>query len=401
MLKNKKIALYVSGGIAVYKVVDLMRSFIKEGATVRVAMTESATKFVTPMTFQILSQHEVHVDTFSERDPSHVAHVDMSDWADVSVVAPATANTIAKMAHGLADNFVNSALLATATPIFVVPAMNTDMFENKATQENIRTLKDRGIVVVDPDTGFLAEGYEGKGRYPENSRILEELKELLISKENLPLSGYNVLVSAGGTKERIDPVRYITNDSSGKTGHAIAEAAYEQGANVTLVTASDLPASRGIKTIRVDSAHEMFNAINERFEDLNILIMSAAVSDYGVADAATSKMKKESDSDTVSIELKENPDILKTMGMHKKDQFLVGFAAETENLEEYAKKKLVEKNLDMIVANNVGKADTGFDSDDNEVLILTKDLKRQEVPKTSKVNIANLLINKILEEINA
>ena len=305
------------------------------------------------------------------------------------------------MAHGLADNFVNSALLATATPIFVVPAMNTDMFENKATQENIRTLKDRGIVVVDPDTGFLAEGYEGKGRYPENSRILEELKELLISKENLPLSGYNVLVSAGGTKERIDPVRYITNDSSGKTGHAIAEAAYEQGANVTLVTASDLPASRGIKTIRVDSAHEMFNAINERFEDLNILIMSAAVSDYGVADAATSKMKKESDSDTVSIELKENPDILKTMGMHKKDQFLVGFAAETENLEEYAKKKLVEKNLDMIVANNVGKADTGFDSDDNEVLILTKDLKRQEVPKTSKVNIANLLINKILEEINA
>lgn len=400
MLKNKKIALYVSGGIAVYKVVDLMRSLIKEGAVVRVAMTESATKFVTPMTFQILSQHEVHVDTFSEKDPSHVAHVDMSDWADISVVAPATANTIAKMAHGLADNFVTSALLATATPVFVVPAMNTDMFENKATQENIRTLRDRGIDVVDPDTGFLAEGYEGKGRYPENSRILEELKELLIYKENLPLKGYNVLVSAGGTKERIDPVRYITNDSSGKTGHAIAEAAYEKGANVTLVTASELPAPRAIKTIRVDSAHEMFDAINECFEDLDILIMSAAVSDYGVADAATSKMKKESDSDTVLIELKENPDILKTMGMHKKDQFLVGFAAETENLEEYAKKKLVEKNLDMIVANNVGKAGTGFDSDDNEVLILTKDLKKQEVPKTSKVNIANLLIDKVLEELN-
>lgn len=397
MLKNKKIALYVTGGIAVYKVVDLMRSFIKEGATVRVAMTESAAKFVTPMTFQILSQHEVHMDTFQETDPSHVAHVDISDWADVSVVAPATANTIAKLAYGLADNFVSAALLATATPVFVVPAMNTDMFENKATQKNIQTLKDRDFYVVDPDTGFLAEGYEGKGRYPENTRILEELEGFILSKEEGPLSGLKVLVSAGGTKERIDPVRYITNDSSGKTGHAIAKSAYSYGADVTLVTASNLPAAKAINTIRVDSAVEMFGAINERFDDVDVLIMSAAVSDYKVANAASSKMKKDDDSSPVVIELEENPDILKTMGTKKKDQFVVGFAAETENLEVYAKKKLVEKNLDLIVANYVGREDTGFDSDDNEVLILTKELDRQEVSKTSKANIANILMDKIVE----
>lgn len=399
MLKDKKIALYVTGGIAVYKVVDLMRSFIKAGAEVRVAMTESASKFVAPMTFQILSQNEVYIDTFSEKDPSHVAHVDISDWADISIVAPATANTIAKMVYGLADNFVTSALLATASPTFVVPAMNTDMFKNKATQENIQTLTNRGIYVVDPDTGFLAEGYEGKGRYPENERILEELEAFVLSKEeSLPLKDYKILVSAGGTKERIDPVRYITNDSSGKTGHAIAKAAYQYGADVTLVTASNLSAPEAIQRVQVDSADEMFEAIDERFEDLDILIMSAAVSDYGVADAATSKMKKEDDSDPVVIELKENPDILKTMGQKKSNQFLVGFAAETDHLEEYATKKLTEKNLDIIVANEVGKEDTGFDSDDNQVLILTKDHTRLEVPKTSKTNIAKILLDKIVEE---
>ncbi|HLR88281.1 MAG TPA: bifunctional phosphopantothenoylcysteine decarboxylase/phosphopantothenate--cysteine ligase CoaBC [Atopostipes sp.] len=399
MLKDKKIALYVTGGIAVYKVVDLMRSFIKAGAEVRVAMTESAAKFVAPMTFQILSQNEVYIDIFSEKDPSHVAHVDISDWADISVVAPATANTIAKMVYGLADNFVTSALLATASPTFVVPAMNTDMFENKATQENIQTLTNRGIYVVDPDTGFLAEGYEGKGRYPENERILEELEAFVLSKEeSLPLKDYKILVSAGGTKERIDPVRYITNDSSGKTGHAIAKAAYQYGADVTLVTASNLSAPEAIQRVQVDSADEMFEAIDKRFEDLDILIMSAAVSDYGVADAATSKMKKENDSDPVVIELKENPDILKTMGQKKSNQFLVGFAAETDHLEKYATKKLIEKNLDIIVANEVGKEDTGFDSDDNQVLILTKDHTRLEVPKTSKTNIAKILLDKIVEE---
>lgn len=401
MLKDKNIALYVTGGIAVYKVVDLMRSFIKEGANVRVAMSESATKFVAPLTFQILSRHEVYIDTFTEKDPSHVAHVDISDWAEFSVVAPATANTIAKMTYGIADNFLTSALLATKTPILVVPAMNTDMYENLATQENIQTLKNRGIYVVEPDTGFLAEGYEGKGRYPENSRILEELNAfILMHSLDLPLKNKKVIVSAGGTKERIDPVRYITNDSSGKTGHAIAEAAYYNGAEVVLVTASNLNSPAGIETIRVDSANEMFDAINERFTDSDILIMSAAVSDYGVANAADSKIKKQDNEDMTTLRLIENPDILKTMGQKKEKQFLVGFAAETDNLEEYAHKKLDEKNLDMIVANEVGHDDRGFDADTNQVVMLTAGGKRIPISLTTKTNIADLLINQIITEMN-
>lgn len=401
LLKDKNIALYVTGGIAVYKVVDLMRSFIKKGANVQVAMTESATKFVSPLTFQILSRQEVYVDTFDEKNPEIVAHVNISDWADVSVVAPATANTIAKMAHGIGDNFVTSALLATKSPVFVVPAMNTDMYENPATQNNIKLLKNRNIQFVEPDYGFLAEGYEGKGRFPENERIVEELSDFILSRtEDLPLKGQKILVSAGGTKERIDPVRYITNDSSGKMGHAVAEAAYYEGAEVTLVTASELPAPSGIETVRVDSALELFDEIDTRFDQTDVLIMAAAVSDYRVANEADSKMKKMDDSGPVTIELTENPDILKTMGDKKKEQFLVGFAAETDHLEKYAKKKLKEKNLDIIVANEVGRSDRGFNADENQVILFTADGDRIDVPLTAKSEVANIIIRKVIEDLN-
>lgn len=401
MLKDKNIALYVTGGIAVYKVVDLMRSFIKQGANVRVAMTESATQFVSPLTFQILSTHEVHIDTFDERNPEIVAHVNLSDWADISVVAPATANSIAKIAHGIGDNFVTSALLATRTPIFIVPAMNTDMYENPATQANIETLKSRNVQFVEPDFGFLAEGYEGKGRYPENDRIIEELSDFILSKtEDLPLKSRKVIVSAGGTIERIDPVRYITNDSSGKMGHAIAEAAYKSGADVTLVTASKLQTPNGINTIRVNSAKDMYDEINQRFDEVDVLVMAAAVSDYRVANAADSKMKKDDSSEPVTIELTENPDILKTMGSKKKDQFLVGFAAETDNLEVYAKKKLKEKNLDIIVANEVGQSDRGFNADENQVIIFTVSGERIDIPLTAKSEVANILVDKLIEELD-
>ena len=401
LLKDKNIALYVTGGIAVYKVVDLMRSFIKRGANVQVAMTESATKFVSPLTFQILSRQEVYVDTFDEKNPEIVAHVNISDWADVSVVAPATANTIAKMAHGIGDNFVTSALLATKSPVFVVPAMNTDMYENPATQNNIKLLKNRNIQFVEPDYGFLAEGYEGKGRFPENERIVEELSDFILSRtEDLPLKGQKILVSAGGTKERIDPVRYITNDSSGKMGHAVAEAAYYEGAEVTLVTASELPAPSGIETVRVDSALELFDEIDTRFDQTDVLIMAAAVSDYRVANEADSKMKKMDDSGPVTIELTENPDILKTMGDKKKEQFLVGFAAETDHLEKYAKKKLKEKNLDVIVANEVGRSDRGFNADENQVILFTADGDRIDVPLTAKSEVANIIISKVIEDLN-
>ena len=401
LLKDKNIALYVTGGIAVYKVVDLMRSFIKKGANVQVAMTESATKFVSPLTFQILSRQEVYVDTFDEKNPEIVAHVNISDWADVSVVAPATANTIAKMAHGIGDNFVTSALLATKSPVFVVPAMNTDMYDNPATQNNIKLLKNRNIQFVEPDYGFLAEGYEGKGRFPENERIVEELSDFILSRtEDLPLKGQKILVSAGGTKERIDPVRYITNDSSGKMGHAVAEAAYYEGAEVTLVTASELPAPSGIETVRVDSALELFDEIDTRFDQTDVLIMAAAVSDYRVANEADSKMKKMDDSGPVTIELTENPDILKTMGDKKKEQFLVGFAAETDHLEKYAKKKLKEKNLDVIVANEVGRSDRGFNADENQVILFTADGDRIDVPLTAKSEVANIIIRKVIEGLN-
>lgn len=401
LLKDKNIALYVTGGIAVYKVVDLMRSFIKKGANVQVAMTESATKFVSPLTFQILSRQEVYVDTFDEKNPEIVAHVNISDWADVSVVAPATANTIAKMAHGIGDNFVTSALLATKSPVFVVPAMNTDMYDNPATQNNIKLLKNRNIQFVEPDYGFLAEGYEGKGRFPENERIVEELSDFILSRtEDLPLKGQKILVSAGGTKERIDPVRYITNDSSGKMGHAVAEAAYYEGAEVTLVTASELPAPSGIETVRVDSALELFDEIDTRFDQTDVLIMAAAVSDYRVANEADSKMKKMDDSGPVTIELTENPDILKTMGDKKKEQFLVGFAAETDHLEKYAKKKLKEKNLDIIVANEVGRSDRGFNADENQVILFTADGDRIDVPLTAKSEVANIIIRKVIEDLN-
>lgn len=401
LLKDKNIALYVTGGIAVYKVVDLMRSFIKKGANVQVAMTESATKFVSPLTFQILSRQEVYVDTFDEKNPEIVAHVNISDWADVSVVAPATANTIAKMAHGIGDNFVTSALLATKSPVFVVPAMNTDMYENPATQNNIKLLKNRNIQFVEPDYGFLAEGYEGKGRFPENERIVEELSDFILSRtEDLPLKGQKILVSAGGTKERIDPVRYITNDSSGKMGHAVAEAAYYEGAEVTLVTASELPAPSGIETVRVDSALELFDEIDTRFDQTDVLIMAAAVSDYRVANEADSKMKKMDDSGPVTIELTENSDILKTMGDKKKEQFLVGFAAETDHLEKYAKKKLKEKNLDIIVANEVGRSDRGFNADENQVILFTADGDRIDVPLTAKSEVANIIIRKVIEDLN-
>lgn len=400
MLKNKNIALYVTGGIAVYKVIDLMRTFIKKGANVRVAMTKSATKFINPLTFQVLSKNEVHIDTFYESNPEHLAHIDIADWTDIAVLAPATANTIAKVAHGLADNFVSSALLATKAPIFIVPAMNTDMYENQATQANIQTLSDREIKVMTPDTGFLAEGYEGKGRFPEQERILDELENYILHHTpDLPLAGYNFLVSAGGTKERIDPVRYITNDSSGKMGYAIAKAAYYQGAKVTLVTTSDQALPQAIEKIKVTSAEEMYQAIDQSFSTTDVLVMAAAVSDYKVTHQSPAKIKKEQASEKMTIELTENPDIVKTMGQKKEKQLVIGFAAETENIEDYAYKKLQQKKLDMIVANDVSRKDTGFNVDYNEVLILTKNNERFAIPRQTKDQIAEILVDKIISEL--
>lgn len=396
MLKGKKIGLYVTGGIAVYKVVDLMRELIKQGAEVKVSMTESAAEFVSPLTFQVLSKNTVYIDTFMEDDPNVVNHIHFADWADYSLIAPLTANTLAKLAHGLADNFLTSALLASTNPVFAVPAMNSNMYANPVTKKNRQVLRERNVYLMEPDTGFLAEGYSGKGRFPEKTRIIEEF-EIFIREhtEDLPLKGKKVLVTAGGTKERIDPVRYITNDSSGKMGHSLAEAAWNMGADVVLVTASELPVASKFKKVSVESAKEMYDAVSTHFETADVLVMSAAVSDYTPTTVAENKMKKQ---DNMTLEFEKNPDILKEMGKRKKEgQCLVGFAAETERLEEYAQKKLKEKKVDMIVANDVGKKDRGFNSDENEVVFFSNESDPVTIKLKKKTEVANDIMSWIVE----
>lgn len=388
----------MTGGIAIYKAVDLMRTLIKKGAQVQVAMTPAACEFVSPLLFEKLSKHEVLVDTFTESHPETVAHIDFATHADFAIVAPATANTLAKMAHGLADNMVTSALLATTCPIFTVPAMNENMYQHPATQENITTLANRGVYLITPDRGFLAEGYEGQGRFPEKERIVEEFEVFVRNHlANLPLADKKVLITAGGTQEALDPVRVLTNRSSGKMGHALATAAFYAGAEVTLVTASALPVHSGIKTIRTTSARDMYRKVAEFFDTTDVLIMAAAVSDYYVKNRSDQKMKKKG---AVTLELAENPDILKAMGQKKKDQFVIGFAAETEHLETYAAKKLAEKNLDAIIANSVAKKTSGFDVDENAGVLMTAAGSVQEFSVMSKQQMAEEIIDYIANQLD-
>ncbi|MCC5888962.1 MAG: bifunctional phosphopantothenoylcysteine decarboxylase/phosphopantothenate--cysteine ligase CoaBC [Alkalibacterium sp.] len=399
MFKGKKIALYVTGGIAVYKVVDLMRELIKNGAEVRVAMTPSACEFVSPLTFQVLSRHFIYLNTFEENDPEVVNHINIADWSDLALVAPASANTIAKLSAGLADNFVTSALLATTAPVFIVPAMNANMYKNTVTQENIEKLKNRGHYVMTPDKGFLAEGYEGEGRFPEKTRILDELKQAMRDQDmRLPLKGKTIIITAGGTKERIDPVRFISNDSSGKMGHALAEAAWRQGATVKLITTSQLETPGYIERLAVESAAEMYNEVHTLFKEADALVMAAAVSDYSPKNVEKKKMKKQNE---LTLELKKNPDILMEMGRIKApQQCLIGFAAETDNIIEYAKEKLTAKHADLIVANDVGKTDRGFNVDSNEVTLVSHTDEPKVISLQEKSKIAGEIINWLIEYYN-
>lgn len=399
MIEGKKIALYVTGGIAVYKVVDLLRELIKKGAEVRVAMTTSACEFVSPLTFQVLSKYTVYTNTFTEDNPEVVNHINIADWSDFSVVAPLTANTLAKLANGIADNFVTSALLATTNPVFAVPTMNANMYTNPVTQENIERLKTRNYKVMTPDTGFLAEGYSGQGRYPEKSRIIEELESYIHSVSNaLPLKGKKVIVTAGGTKERIDPVRYISNDSSGKMGHALAIEAWKQGADVTLVSASQLESPAYIARVQVESAQDMQDAVLKEFDHSDAVIMAAAVSDYAPVKMEEQKMKKK---DELTLQFKKNPDILKDLGQKKKTgQVLIGFAAETHELLNYAEEKLTAKNADLIVANQVGVKDRGFNVDQNEVTLLSKNNPPRTISLRNKSDISAEIIEWLINFMN-
>jgi phosphopantothenoylcysteine decarboxylase/phosphopantothenate--cysteine ligase len=373
-LRGRKIVVGVTGGIAAYKAAALVSRLTQRGADVRVIMTESAVKFVAPLTFQTLSRNPVYTDIFDERDPAVVSHIDLADHADLFIVAPATANIIAKMAHGLADDMLSTTLLATTAPILVAPAMNVHMYAHPAVQANLRLLAERGVRFVEPGTGQLACGYVGKGRLAEPETIADAAEELLAERPReaasgeRPLAGRRVVVTAGGTIERIDPVRYITNDSSGKMGIAVAEAARDLGAEVTLVAARvSAPLPEGVEIVRAESAEDMLDAVMARFDAADIVVKAAAVADYRPAVRHASKMKKKAD--RLALELEKTPDILAEAGRRKTRQLVIGFAAETENLEANAMDKLRRKNCDLIVANDVTAPGAGFGADTNTVAV--------------------------------
>lgn len=392
MLKGKTILLGVSGSIAAYKAAALCSKLRQAGADVRVVMTKSAAQLVQPMTFQALSRHHVMVDTFDERDAEAISHIDVAARADLAIVAPASANILAKMANGIADDMLSTTLLAVTSTVLVAPAMNVHMYEHPATQRNLEILRERGVRFVDPTEGELACGDIGKGKMAEPEFILAAIEKLLNSDK--PLAGRRVLVTAGGTMERIDPVRYITNDSSGKMGFAIAEAARDMGADVTLVYGlTHTPVPAGVRAVSARSAEDMLNAVLSRVNDVDVVIKAAAVADYRPAEQAAQKLKK--NDSTMTLTLVKNPDILQTIGALPSHPFLVGFAAETESLADYAMDKLRRKNCDLLVANDVSKEGAGFGTDTNIVSVFDRDGLAGEWPLLSKREVAERLLKLI------
>lgn len=396
MLKGKKIVLGVTGGIAVYKAVDLVSRLRKQGCEVRVVMTEHAQQFVTPLTFKEISGNQVAVSMWSSNQEFNVEHIALANWADAFVVAPATANIIAKMAYGLADDLLSTTLLAAQAPIVVCPAMNTGMYENAATQENIAKLKSRGVTVMPPAVGKLACGTSGAGRLPEPQEIVEFLNAFFAKREG-DLRGLKVLVTAAGTREPIDPVRFVGNRSSGKMGYAVAQMAAERGAEVLLISGpSALSIPANVKAIKVETTNEMLKACLESYDKVDIVIKAAAVADYRPRDVAEQKIKKKTD-DALTVVMDKNPDILKTLGAKKTHQVLVGFAAETQNLLENARDKVVKKNLDMIVANDVTAAGAGFNADTNIVKFLFANGEVRSLEQMPKVDVANCILDEALK----
>ncbi|MCG1020595.1 bifunctional phosphopantothenoylcysteine decarboxylase/phosphopantothenate--cysteine ligase CoaBC [Sutcliffiella horikoshii] len=394
MLKNKKILLCVTGGIAVYKAVALTSKLVQQSAEVKVIMSQSACKFVTPLSFQALSRNDVFTDTFEEKNPAVISHIDLADWADVVLVAPATANVIGKLANGLADDMITTTLLASTAPVWIAPAMNVHMYDHPAVKENMDRLASFGYRFIEPGEGFLACGYVGKGRLEEPETIVEGLIRFFQKHEDRTLAGKRVLVTAGPTVEKVDPVRFFTNRSTGKMGYAIAEVAASLGADVTLVSGpTQLPDPQNVKTVRVESAQEMYDAVMDNFGQTDVVIKSAAVADYRPKYVSDIKMKKQ-DGDSV-LELERTQDILKALGERKTHQLLVGFAAETNNVEEYAKGKLIKKNLDFVVANNVTVSGAGFGTETNLVTIYKKDGTSTSLPMMTKRDVAFALLEEV------
>ena len=395
MLTGKHVVLGVTGGIAAYKACEVVSRLRKLHAEVDVIMTENATKLVQPLTFETLSCRPVCVDTFSRTETWDVKHISLAQKADVMVVAPATANIMAKMAHGIADDMLSITLLATKAPILIAPAMNTGMWTAAATQQNLQILRDRGVKTVGPGSGFLACGDSGDGRMSEPVDIVEAICAILCP--NRDLEGLKVLVTAGPTVERIDPVRYLTNDSSGKMGYALAQAAQERGAEVTLLTGPvHIPVPQGVRAVPVTSTMSLYNAMMEHCEQQDIIVQAAAPADYRVENPADQKIKKQ-DGEALVLTLVENPDIAKAVGERKHPgQILVGFAAETQNVLANAQKKLSKTNLDLIVANDVTAEGAGFGVDTNIVTLVTAD-GVTALPKMSKHDVADRIWDKALE----
>ncbi len=392
MLKGRRIVLGVTGGIAVYKAAELVRELVRSGAEVYVVMTRSAQAFVTPLTFQTLSGHPVVTELFNLIEESEIGHIALADRAEVLVIVPATANIIGKIAAGIADDMLTTIVMATKAPVLLAPAMNVHMWENSICQENIARLRARGYHFIDPESGELACGYEGKGRLADTLEIVEEIRVILSPKD---LAGETVLVTAGPTEEAIDPIRFITNHSSGKMGFALAQASQRRGAQVTLVggpTAFPHPAR--VKYISVRSAVEMREAVLQNLEKASLLLMAAAVSDYRPKQKASEKIKKIASS--MVVELERNPDILRESGRRKGRRLIVGFAAETENLLDNARRKLEEKNLDLIVANDVTLPGAGFAGDTNIVKLLDRSGKVEELPLMSKEGLADQILDRIV-----
>lgn len=394
-LTGKEIVLGVTGGIAAYKSAEIVSRLRHSGANVHVIMTRNATEFVAPLTFQTLSANQVVTDTFEAPEYWNVEHVALAKLADIFVVAPATANILAKMASGIADDMLSTTLLATKAQILVAPAMNTGMWTAPATQNNVKVLKERGVRMIGPECGILACGDQGAGRMSEPETIVGEICRILSRKQDY--EGKKVLITAGATRERLDPVRFITNDSSGKMGFAIAEAARDRGAEVTVIRGSvtaEIPA--GIRMIQIESARELYDAMMQKVPEQDVIIQAAAVSDYRPAEQKDRKIKKESGSDLILI-LTENPDIAKAVGEQKKPgQTLVGFAAETDDLLKNAKSKLEKKKLDLIVANDVTKPGAGFNVDTNIAVLITSDGSTEE-PLQTKRQLAERILDKVLE----
>ena len=388
MLENKNILIGITGGIAAYKICTLIRLYRKAGANVRVVLTPNALNFVTKLTLQTLSNNEVYVDNFEidEYKPEHIALTE----ADIFVIAPASANTIGKIANGICDNLLLSTACAFSKPILIAPAMNENMWNNPFVQENMSKLKKHGYHIVDPETGFLACGTNGVGRMKEAEEIFDRTVEIF--SENKKLKGKKILITAGGTREKIDPVRYITNASSGKMGLALADNAYRMGADVTLV--STFKADKPYKNIVTETALEMEKSVKENLSGQDCVIMAAAVSDYRVENCAENKIKKQGG--VLELKLVENPDILKSI-CKTPNKIICGFCAESENLLENAKVKIQKKGCDFLIANDISRKDIGFNTDENEVYIIDKSLNIKHIEKDTKENIARRILEEIFE----